>query len=155
MLGRLLALFIGVPLIEFYLFWTVGDRIGIIATFATILLTGVLGAWLTKRQGLRTLERYRKTAGEGRIPHTEVMDGLMILLAGAFLLTPGFLTDAVGFALLFPPVRACVRIWLGRHLAGKINVIATTHSTIRSGADPQFRQPPPRERVVDAKVIDD
>ncbi len=150
MLGRLLLIFIGVPIIEFYLFWTVGQEIGLPATFATIVLTGILGAWLTKKQGLRTLERYRKAASEGRIPHVEVMDGLMILVAGAVLLTPGFLTDAMGFALLLPPVRAVVRAKLGRYLSDKVKIVTPSPP----GQSPPSGDAGARERIIDAKVID-
>lgn len=101
---------------------TIGSRIGIVPTFGIILITGVLGAWLTKLQGMRTLARYQQAVSEGRLPHEEVMDGLLILVAGAVLLTPGFLTDAVGFSLLVPGVRAVVKKWLGHYLKGKIQV---------------------------------
>ena len=122
MFPRLLILFIGIPLIELFLFVQIGRRIGLEPTIAIVILTGFLGAVLTKRQGLQVLAKYQKALAEGRMPHAEVIEGLMILVAGAVLLTPGFLTDAIGFALLVPPVRAVVRQFAGRYLKDRVNV---------------------------------
>lgn len=122
MFARLLILFITIPVVELILFMTIGRQIGIFPTFGIILVTGVLGAWLTRVQGMRTLIRYQQAISEGRLPHEEVMDGLMILVAGAVLLTPGFLTDAVGFLILMPAVREVLRKWLVKYLKGKIQV---------------------------------
>ncbi len=120
--GKLLLVFVTVPLLEFVLFWKIGNLIGIPATIAIIIFTGFLGAWLTRLQGLRTLHRYQKTLSEGRMPHREVVDGLLILLAGAVLLTPGFLTDAVGFSLLVPPIRTAVRKRVVEQLRKRIRI---------------------------------
>lgn len=121
---KLLLLFIGIPLIELVLFYQIGTRIGLGATLATVVITGVLGAWLTKQQGLRTLAKYQKAISEGRLPHEEVIEGLMILGAGAVLLTPGFLTDVIGFALLVPPVRSVVRKLVTSYAKDRIQVVA-------------------------------
>ncbi len=129
MFGRLLLIFIGIPLIELYLFLAIGQRIGIFATIATVVLTGFLGAWLTKQQGLKTLARYQQTLSEGRLPHTEVIEGIMILAAGAVLLTPGFLTDLIGFTLLIPPARAWVRNRLTNYLKTRIQVAGDSVAT--------------------------
>ncbi|MDB4662971.1 FxsA family protein [Verrucomicrobiales bacterium] len=123
MFPKLLILFIVVPLIELYLFMTIGAEIGIFPTVAIIVVTGALGAWLTRLQGLKTLRNFQKATSEGRMPHEEIMDGLMILVAGAVLLTPGFLTDAIGFSLLLPPVRAVVRKFLGGYLKSRIHIV--------------------------------
>lgn len=133
MFGRLLLIFIGVPLIELYLFLLIGKQIGIFATVATVVITGFLGAWLTKQQGLKTLARYQQTLSEGKLPHTEVIEGIMILAAGAVLLTPGFLTDFIGFSLLIPPVRAWVRERLTNYLKGKIQVAGEAATQARDG----------------------
>jgi len=123
MFARLLILFITIPVVELVLFMTIGRQIGIFPTFGIILVTGILGAWLTRLQGMRTLARYQQAINEGRLPHEEVMDGLMILVAGAVLLTPGFLTDTVGFLLLVPTVRGVVRKRLAQYLKGKVQVV--------------------------------
>lgn len=122
MFPRLLLLFIGIPLIELVLFLLIGSRIGPVATIATVILTGILGATLTKRQGLQVLANYRQALAERRMPHAEVVEGLMILVAGAMLLTPGFLTDAIGFALLVQPIRAALCAIAARSLKDRVTV---------------------------------
>lgn len=149
MFGRLLILFITVPFLELVLLFRVGSRIGPGPTLAIIVLTGILGAALTRSQGLRALRRYQQALAEHRLPHAEVLDGLMILVAGAVLLTPGFLTDAVGFLLLVPSVRAAVRRRLGHALKARVQVIGSPGPRSPSDNPAQVR-----ERVVDAKVID-
>lgn len=105
----LLLLFIGVPAAELWLILEVGGRLGAIPTFAAIVLTGVLGVTLARQEGLAVLERIRRAVAEGRMPDRELVDGLLVLLAGALLLTPGFLTDLVGLFILFPLTRPFVR----------------------------------------------
>ena len=94
---KLLVLFIVVPIAELYLFLTLGTHIGLAPTLLIILLTAVVGAALTRSQGSRAMANFRQATAEGRLPHREALDGLLVLLAGAVLLTPGFLTDTVGF----------------------------------------------------------
>ncbi|MDB4422769.1 FxsA family protein, partial [bacterium] len=105
MLGKLLLLFILVPVAELYLFLTLGEELGVKNTIAIIIITAILGAALTKSQGRRALQKFQQATAEGRMPAKEALEGLMILLAGAVLITPGFLTDTVGFLLLVQPVR--------------------------------------------------
>lgn len=123
MFFKILLLFILVPIAELYLFMTLGAEIGLPATLAIILLTAVIGASLTKSQGAKALANFRKATGEGRLPAKEALDGLLILLAGAVLLTPGFLTDTIGFLLLIPPSRAVIRVWLASYLKGRIRLV--------------------------------
>jgi UPF0716 protein FxsA len=119
---RLLLLFIGIPVLELCIFMMLGNRIGIPTTLAIIVITAILGAYLTKSQGLKALRNYQTAVSSGKLPHEEVMDGLMILIAGAVLLTPGFLTDAIGFALLIPTVRDIVRAIVKTKMKEKIKV---------------------------------
>ena len=109
MFARLAILFITVTSVELYLLATLIDKTGPALTVGLILFTGTLGAWLTKQQGLSTLSKIQKAMSEGRMPASELVDGGMILFAGALLLTPGILTDAFGFSLLVPPCRAVYR----------------------------------------------
>ena len=155
MFARLLILFITVPLIELYLFFKIGSRIGLPATLSIIIITGFLGAWLTKVQGLRTLARFQHATAQGRMPHEEVLDGLMILVAGAVLLTPGFLTDTVGFLLLVPAIRAIVRHALARYIKNHVQIVtAGINPNPSSTPQPKFpSERPGTEKVVDAKVI--
>lgn len=120
---KLVLIFTLVPLVEFFIFYSLASVISLPWTIGIIIGTGFLGAYLTKAQGFRTLTSYHKAIAEGRIPHREAIDGILILLAGAVLLTPGFLTDAVGFALLVPPVREKFRKFLGERLKSKVQVV--------------------------------
>ena len=109
MFFRLLLLFTVVPLVELALLLAIGRYVGLVATVLLVFGTGVLGAWLARREGLRAFYRVREEMAAGRLPAEALLDGLLILVAGAVLLTPGLLTDLAGFALLTPFVRAAVR----------------------------------------------
>jgi len=158
MFPKLLLLFIIVPALELYLLISIGKQIGVPTTLCIIVLTAILGASLTRAQGQRTLLRFQQAMAAGRMPHAEIMDGLMIILAGAVLLTPGFLTDAVGFALLVPPVRAVARKMLARMLKGRIQVVGGPNFESTSGAKQPSSTPKNDtfhgEKVIDAEVID-
>ena len=101
--------FIVVPLAELAVIIAVGDLIGLLPTLLLLLVVSAAGAWLSKREGLAAWRRFQLALADGRVPTVEVADGAMILLAGALLLTPGFLTDVVGILLLLPPTRATAR----------------------------------------------
>ena len=105
----LLLLFIVLPAVELTLLIELGRRIGTLETFAVIVLTGVLGASLARSQGLRVLAKVRAQLAVGEMPAESLLDGLMILIASALLVTPGVLTDAVGFLCLTPAFRGVVR----------------------------------------------
>ncbi|MEE4270061.1 MAG: FxsA family protein [Thermoanaerobaculales bacterium] len=117
---RLLVLFTVVPLIELGLLIQLGRVIGLAPTIAIVLLTGFAGAALARWQGLATLRRVQADMAEGRVPGEALVDGLLILVAGAVLLTPGLLTDLAGFLLLIPPTRAAVRRALVETFRGRI-----------------------------------
>jgi len=106
---RLLLLFTIVPLLELFLLVKLGTVVGVGPTVALVIFTGVLGAWLARQQGLGVLRRLSEDLAVGRLPAVALIDGLLILIAGAVLLTPGLLTDALGFFLLVPQSRAVVR----------------------------------------------
>ena len=101
----LLILFLVVPLAEIWVLIEVGSEVGAIATVALVVLTAVVGAALMRAQGLATLLRARSSMAKGEVPALEMLEGAVILIAGALLLTPGFITDAAGFACLVPTVR--------------------------------------------------
>ena len=102
-------LFLLVPLIEIGVFIEVGGLIGLLPTLGLILLTAALGTWQLRAQGLSTLARARQQMEQGQLPAQELYDGLCLIIAGALLLTPGFVTDAVGFALFVPAFRRLLR----------------------------------------------
>ena len=109
MLARLSLLFVALPLAELAILVWVGRRMGLVPTVALVVVTGILGAALARWQGLATWRRFRAALDAGELPHREMVDGVLILVAGAVLLTPGLLTDIAGFLLLAPPVRRRVR----------------------------------------------
>ena len=117
---RLLLLFTILPAIELALLIELGRRIGTLETIALIIVTGVVGAALARYQGMAVLRRSHGELAEGRMPATALMDGVIILVAAALLVTPGVLTDAVGFLLLIPLTRKGIRrllaLWLQRAL---------------------------------------
>jgi UPF0716 protein FxsA len=117
---RLLLLFTIVPLIELYLLIKIGGVIGVVPTIAIVIGTGVLGAWLARWQGLAVLRRISDEMAAGRLPTDALIDGLLILVAAAVLLTPGLLTDTLGFVLLVPPSRAFVRKVVAAAIARRV-----------------------------------
>jgi len=108
----LFVIFLVVPLIEIALFIKVGGLIGLWPTLAIVILTAILGTWMIRMQGVMALNQLRASLNELRDPTEPLAHGAMILIAGALLLTPGFFTDAIGFALLFPPIRSAVYAYL-------------------------------------------
>jgi UPF0716 protein FxsA len=112
--GLLVLLFLVVPLVELYVIIQVGSAIGALNTVGLLVLMGLAGGWLMKREGLGALRRVQSQLSQGRVPGTELVDGFLILFGGALMLSPGFLTDALGLALLVPPARALVRRALAR-----------------------------------------
>lgn len=113
----LLAAFILVPLVEIGLFIEIGGWIGLWPTIGLILLTAVIGTAMLRQQGLATLRRAQSQLDAGQIPAKELFDGVCLLAGGLLLLTPGFFTDAVGFALLVPPLRDLLRVTLGKRIS--------------------------------------
>ncbi|MGG3841395.1 FxsA family protein [Anoxybacillus kestanbolensis] len=109
-----LLLFIVIPALEIVVLVLSGKMIGVWPTFSLIVATGIIGAFLAKRQGLYTLERAKHELMNGRIPSDALLDGVCILVGGTLLLTPGFITDIAGFILLFPFAREKMKPWLVR-----------------------------------------
>jgi UPF0716 protein FxsA len=101
----LLLLFFTIPLVEIIVLLQVGNAIGVLPTVAMVVLTAVLGAGLIRAQGIATLGRVRLELERGELPAVGIIEAAMLLVAGALLLTPGFVTDAIGFLILVPPLR--------------------------------------------------
>ena len=116
----LVALFIVVPLAELYVILKVGDAIGAVPTIALLAADSVLGSVILRAQGRSVWRRFNETMAGGRVPHRELIDGVLVIFGGAFLITPGFLTDIVGLVLLIPPSRALVRRLVARRLGRRI-----------------------------------
>ncbi len=120
--GGLVLLFLLVPAAELLLLIYLGKIMGFWPTAALILSTGVLGAWLARREGFRVLGRIQREMEQGRMPAKELFEGLMVLVAGAFLLTPGLLTDISGFLLLIPPLRAGIVMRVAAYLSRRFEI---------------------------------
>ena len=117
--GNLLLLFVGLPIVELALLIKLHGWIDLGPTLLIVFLTGVVGAAMVRRQGIATMFSIQREMNAGHLPAPQMMDGVMILIAGALLVTPGLITDAVGFALLVPWVRGRVRLWLRKKLEQK------------------------------------
>jgi UPF0716 protein FxsA len=113
----LVVALLAIPIVELYVIIQVADVVGALNTIALLILISVAGAWLLRQQGLATWARLQRALAAGQMPTKEVTDGALILLGGALLLTPGFLTDVVGLILLIPPTRAVVKGVFRRLLA--------------------------------------
>ena len=123
MLLRLFLLFTLVPMVELAILIEVGRRIGAGTTIAFLILSGIVGAVLARHEGLRTLRHIQEDLAAGRLPTDRLIDGLLILAAGILLITPGLLTDAVGYMLLMPPIRRLVRNHLKKRFQAKLVVM--------------------------------
>ena len=146
---RLLFLSCCVPFLELWLLFQLADRTSPTFTLMLIITTGVIGAALARRQGFQVFQKLQSDAASGKMPTTAMADGAMILVAGALLLTPGILTDAFGFSLLIPPIRAIYRQILMRSLKGRLTVVTNQHF---SGPTPN--PPPPADEIIDVRVVD-
>ena len=113
----LLLLFLALPIAEIYVIIQVGNAIGVVPTLFLLILDGFAGAALARWQGRAAWERFNRALAAGRVPAKETFDGAMIILGGALLLAPGFITDVIGFALLIPPTRALLRGVVARRRA--------------------------------------
>jgi UPF0716 protein FxsA len=123
----LAVLLLGLPLAEIFVLILVGNAIGAVATLALVVLAGVLGVWILRRQGLASGRRFRAALEAGELPVAAAFDSACVFLAGILLIVPGFITDLVALVLLLPWVRALLRGGLAALLAGKI----ATHVEVR------------------------
>lgn len=135
MLALLVLLFIVVPLVELFVIIQVGQAIGALPTIGLLLLDSFLGAWLLRSQGRLVWRRFQLALAAGRPPAREVADGALVILGGALLLTPGFITDVFGALLLLPPSRALVRRALARRVGGRL-LTGVMSGRRRGGAPP-------------------
>jgi len=130
----LFLVFLVTPIVELVVIVRVAGSAGVLNTIGLLVLVSVVGAWLVRREGLGILRRAQRELADGRMPGKELVDGLLVLLAGALMLTPGFVTDAVGLLLLFPPVRAVIRHVTTRRLGRSVRDGRTRWQVGGSGA---------------------
>ncbi|MDY6990376.1 MAG: FxsA family protein [Thermodesulfobacteriota bacterium] len=112
MLPKLILAFTVIPFVEIYLLMKVGYCVGALNTLAIVIVTGLLGAWLARMEGIRTAMRVRESLRRGELPAEEMLDAVLIFMAGVVLLTPGFVTDVVGVTILVPKTRYIFKRWL-------------------------------------------
>jgi UPF0716 protein FxsA len=136
----LIVLFIVVPIAELALLIEIGQQIGVWWTIALLVADAILGSLLARSQGRIAWRRFNEAVRSGRPPAREVMDGTLVLFGGALLLTPGFLSDILGLALLLPPTRALVRAALVRRFASRM--VASMTAPRDDGGGARRRQPP-------------
>ena len=134
MIFKLFLLFTIIPVAELALLIKVGQHLGVLDTVLIVLVTAMVGSILVKLEGLHVLFSIRERMAEGRIPGNELLEGVMILVAGALLLTPGLLTDAVGVLLVVPPSRRVIREIIKKYLRKKLK-----------NATVEFRVGPPND----------
>ena len=153
MLGVLVLLFVAVPIAELYVIVQVAGGIGVPETILLLIGISVVGAWLARLAGIGVLQRLQRTIREGKVPSAELVDGGLVLFAGALMITPGFLSDCLAILLLLPPSRAVVRSALLRRIragGGFVHVVAGRRGSapvddvweVDSWEDPPT--PPPR-----------
>jgi UPF0716 protein FxsA len=117
---RLFLLFTLVPAIELYLLIKVGTVIGAFNTLMLIIFTGVVGAYYAREQGFRVVSNIQMKMQQGTVPGDDLVNGAMLLVGGAFLITPGFITDFAGFSLIFPPTREAIKVGVKRYLEKRV-----------------------------------
>jgi UPF0716 protein FxsA len=133
----LLLLFVVIPIVEIYVIVQVGSAIGVLPTIVLLIADAVIGTWLFRREGRKAWEALQQAIAEHRVPTREVTDGALVVVGGALMLAPGFVTDAVGLLCVLPPSRAVLRrlvsIWVARRLLGGGSVIPKDRTRRRSG----------------------
>ncbi len=151
----LFLLLFAVPLIEIALFVTIGDRIGLWWTLGTVLATAALGTWALRRQGVQLLRRAQRSQGVLELPDL-LSEGMLVFTSGLLLLTPGFLTDAIGLALLVPPVRRAVARLVIRRAAVFVRSRSTDGGSEPADSSGSARDPnAPNPRPADAQTASD
>lgn len=148
----LFVVFIVFPLLELYVVIQVGSLIGVWPTIALLVVDSLIGAWLLKREGMRAWRALRARLDAGRMPGTELADGVLVVFGGALMLTPGFVTDALGILLILPFTRPLFRRLVTAWTAHRVSV------TVAGGPVPGARRSPgpsAGDAVVRGEVIDD
>ncbi len=127
MFQRLLLLFIIVPILEIYLLITVGGFIGALPTILIIISTAIIGTYLLRAQGIATIQKAQSNLLQGQLPAFELLEGMLILIGGVLLLTPGFFTDTIGFIFLIPILRKYIILWWIKKKASEMTPNSQPH----------------------------
>ena len=153
MLIRLIFLFTLIPLVELFLLIKIGTVIGALATITIVIATGVLGAVLTRRQGTGIWQSIRMEMERGVIPAEKMMDGLLVLIAGFVLITPGIITDVFGFSLLFPGTRRLYKNWLKKRFTSMME--RKNYQFSNMFYEPRMKRVNPESENDDAESFDE
>jgi UPF0716 protein FxsA len=161
-LGKLLLLFTVVPVVELYLLITLGQTMGAAPTIGLVLGTGLLGAWLAKREGMRVLQSWQASMARGEAPKEGVISSVLVLVGGVLLVTPGVVTDMTGLVLLLPWTRRLVANALRKRLERRFAVHPIVgHPSMFGMGDPRLFDlggmadtPGPRGSVIDVDVVE-
>ena len=143
----LVVAFVGVPLLEIFVLVQIGQVIGAWWTILLLILASVIGTWLVRREGGRAWQALTTALETGRMPHRELADGALILVGGTLMLTPGFVSDAVGMLLILPLTRPLARRLLAQAVARRLLASESRHDVRRPG--PSGEGPVIRGEVVD------
>jgi UPF0716 protein FxsA len=147
---QLAALFVVVQIVEIWLLIQVGQAIGGWQTLLLLVADSLLGAWLLRREGRRTWRAFRLALDERRVPAREVADGVLVIIGGTLLITPGFLSDIVGLLFLLPPTRAAIRPMLTRLFAARFGVVGVLGDAALRSRRATTRPP----TVVEGEVVE-
>ncbi len=132
----LVLLFLVLPILELYVIVQVAGGIGTLETIGLLIVVSVVGAWLVRREGTSVLRKIQVQLNQQQLPTKQIVDGGLIMFAGALMLTPGFITDAVGVLLLIPPTRIAVRQILMRRFKGRIQTTTLGGAGVGFGRGP-------------------
>ncbi len=142
----LFLLFVCVPIVELWLLIRIGRAINVGPTIVLVILTGIIGAALARREGMRAMTRIQERMASGTVPTDDMIEGMMIFIAALLLVTPGVMTDVVGFGLLIAPIRRVIRKMLQAQFSQRV---ATRSTTIHFGGAGIFNQPSANESESD------
>ena len=143
----LFLLFLSIPILEIYLLLEVGDRIGLFPTIFLVVFTAVVGVWLLRVQGFSTLARAQASMSRGEVPAATMIEGVMLFIAGALLLTPGFFTDTIGFIFLIPVTRQ----WIANSILK--NGIIRGSQFHASASETHFEQTTTKKKTIEGEFI--
>lgn len=149
----LFFLFTAIPLLELWLLFQLSGLFGFWRTITVVLLTGIVGASLARWQGWRVVARVQSEMGRGILPADVIGDGLLLLVAGVLLITPGVLTDLFGLSLLLPPIRMLVKTGIRRWLAKHAMIESMRGATTRGWQSTTEPESTGSDQVIDARVI--
>ena len=154
MFFKLFILFTLVPVIELWLLIRVGGIIGFFPTIGIVAFTGVVGAWMARIQGISVISELNTSVAQGKVPGKELVNAVLVFVGGALLLTPGFITDILGFSMIMPGTRDAISVFLMNYFAKKVQN-GDVRFSYRSSGSPHRQSKYDDGNVIDAERVDD